>query len=109
MPVSTAKEFFSDRLPKRLLEKPEVIGKIGAVYKFILGDPDGGTWTVDLTAPGGKVSAADLPATCTITMAAKDFVDIVNGTSNAQMAFMSGKLKVAGDIGQALKLQLILS
>ena len=41
-------------------------------------------------------------------MTAADFVEMMNGNLNAQMAFMSGKLKVAGDMGLALKLQSIL-
>jgi putative sterol carrier protein len=109
MPVASADEFFSQRLPKRLSEKPDVVEKINATYKFVLTGGGGGTWTVDLTTPGGKITAADLEASCVITIAAGDFVDIVNGISNAQMAFMSGKLRVAGDIGQALKLQYILA
>ena len=109
MTVASAKEFFSQRLPKKLQEKPEIVENINAVYKFILEGPGGSTWTVDLTTPGGKITEADLAAACTVTMAATDFVDIVNGTSNAQMAFMSGKLKIAGDLGQALKLQNVLA
>jgi len=43
-------------------------------------------------------------AKCTINITADDLVSIVNGKLNAQMAFMTGKLKVAGDMGLALKL-----
>jgi putative sterol carrier protein len=39
----------------------------------------------------------------------QSFLDIVNGKLNAQMAFMSGKLKIQGDMGLAMKLQQILS
>ena len=37
-----------------------------------------------------------------------DFVSMVNGKLNPQMAFMSGKLKIQGDMGLAMKLQQIL-
>ena len=37
-----------------------------------------------------------------------DFLAIVNGKLNPQMAFMSGKLKIQGDMGLAMKLQQIL-
>jgi putative sterol carrier protein len=37
-----------------------------------------------------------------------DFLAIVNGKLNPQMAFMSGKLKVQGDMGLAMKLQQLL-
>ena len=41
-------------------------------------------------------------------MTAGDFVDMMNGKLNGQMAFMTGKLKVAGDMGLAMKLQTLL-
>jgi putative sterol carrier protein len=41
-------------------------------------------------------------------MTASDFVDMINGKLNGQMAFMTGKLKVAGDMGLAMKLQTLL-
>ncbi|MEL6151101.1 MAG: SCP2 sterol-binding domain-containing protein [Chloroflexota bacterium] len=44
-------------------------------------------------------------ANMTLIATAPDFVSIVNGESNAMQAFMSGKLKVKGDMGLAMKLQ----
>jgi putative sterol carrier protein len=41
----------------------------------------------------------------TLTMAAGDFVDLTQGKLNGMTAFMSGKLKIAGDMGLAMKLQ----
>ncbi len=41
----------------------------------------------------------------TMTMKEGDYLDMANGKLNGQMAFMSGKLKIAGDMGLALKLQ----
>jgi predicted lipid carrier protein YhbT len=49
----------------------------------------------------GKHSSPNI----TITMKQQDFLDMINGKLNGQMAFMSGKLKIAGDMGLALKLQ----
>ena len=37
-----------------------------------------------------------------------DFVDIISEKLNAQMAFLQGRLKVAGDMSLALKLGTIL-
>ena len=45
----------------------------------------------------------------TITMKVSDYLDMVNGKLNGQMAFMTGKLKIAGDMGLALKLQNLFS
>ena len=41
----------------------------------------------------------------TITMEESDYLAMVNGELDRQMAFMTGKLKIAGDMGLALKLQ----
>ncbi len=41
----------------------------------------------------------------TLTMKENDYLDMINGKLNGQMAFMTGKLKIAGDMGLALKLQ----
>jgi putative sterol carrier protein len=107
--ITSVKDVFEKRLPERLAAKPDVAAKIGAVYQFNVSGPEGGTWTVDCAVPGGKVSAGGSPdARCTVSATDKDLLAIVNGTLNPQMAFMSGKLRIAGDIGLAMKLQLIL-
>ncbi len=109
MAAANAKEVFEKHLPERLKAKPDVVTKINSSYKFIITGDSGGTWVVDLTKPGGAISAGESDAKCTITMASGDFVDLMNGKLNPQMAFMSGKLKVAGDMGLALKLGSLLN
>ena len=104
MAVENARQIFETHLPARFESKPDLVEKINAVYKFVVQGDGGGTWVVDLTQAGGKVTESDGDAACTITVGATDLVDIVNGKLNGQMAFMSGKLKVAGDMGLALKL-----
>jgi putative sterol carrier protein len=104
MATESVKEIFEKYLPGRLQAKPDVVSKINSTYKFVVTGDDGGTWVVDLTKPGGAISTDDVEAKCTITMNSKDFIDLMNGKLNPQMAFMSGKLKVAGDMGLALKL-----
>ncbi len=41
----------------------------------------------------------------TISMKESDYLDMINGKLNEQMAFMSGKLKITGDMGLAMRLQ----
>ncbi len=41
----------------------------------------------------------------TFSMKESDYLDMINGKLNGQTAFMTGKLKIAGDMGLALKLQ----
>jgi hypothetical protein len=108
-PVASVKEVFERHIPSRLQAKPDVVAKIGAVYQFDIAGPDGGRWTVDCTTPGGNVQPGSAPnAKCIVAATDQDFLAIVNGRLNAQMAFMSGKLKIQGDMGLAMKLQQIL-
>jgi putative sterol carrier protein len=108
MAVTSAAEIFEKQMPERLKSKPDLAQKINSTYKFVVTGDGGGTWLVDLTQPGGTISATDGAAKCTLTVGSKELMDIVNGKLNAQMAFMTGKLKVAGDMSLALKLGALL-
>lgn len=109
MPAQSVRDVFERHMPEKLRAKPDVVAKINAVYQFNIGGPNGGVWAVDCTQPGGLVtSGAAAGARCTVVAKDDDFLNIVNGKMNAQMAFMSGKLKIQGDLGMAMKLQQIL-
>jgi len=109
MPVTSVKEVFERHMPAKLQSKPDVVAKINAIYQFNISGPDGGTWSVDCTQPGGRIEAGSATnAKCTVAAVDLDFLNIVNGKLNAQMAFMSGRLKIQGDMGLAMKLQQIL-
>ncbi len=108
--AESVRDVFERHMPERLKAKPDVVSKIGAVYQFNISGPGGGQWTVDCTAPGGAINAGTSPAAkCTVSCTDADFLNIVNGKLNPQMAFMSGKLKIQGDMGLAMKLQQILT
>jgi KDO2-lipid IV(A) lauroyltransferase len=104
MAVANAREIFEAALPARLKDNPDLVSSVAAAYKFVVSGDGGGTWIVDLSQPGGRITEGDAEAGCTISIADADLVSVVNGQLNAQMAFMSGKLKVAGDMGLAMKL-----
>lgn len=48
---------------------------------------------------------APLSANCALTMSDGRFLRLLRNDLDASMAFMTGKLKIAGSIGLALKLQ----
>lgn len=109
MSAANVKDVFEHHIPAKLQAKPDVVQKINATYQFHISGPGGGSWTVDCTQAGGKIAPGTLAgAKCTVTATDTDFLSIVNGKLNPQMAFMSGKLKIQGDMGLALKLQQIL-
>ncbi|MBZ0254378.1 MAG: SCP2 sterol-binding domain-containing protein [Candidatus Methylomirabilis sp.] len=89
---------------EKISGNPAESKKVNAVYKFNVTGEGGGTWVVDLKNDPPGVKEGDGDAQCTITIAAQDFLDLVSGKLNGQMAFMSGKLKIAGDMSLAMKL-----
>ena len=110
MAAASVKDVFEKHMPERLRNKPDVVAKIASVYQFDISGPGGGQWSVDCTTPGGAVSAGHANgAKCTVCCSDADFLNIVNGKLKAQLAFMSGKLKIQGDMGLAMKLQYILT
>jgi putative sterol carrier protein len=96
----TVQEFF-DTLPERV--DPAKTAGMNNTYVFEV--QDSGTWTVKVVDGAIEVSEGAEDADCTITASEETFSKIVAGESNATTAYMTGKLKVAGDMGAALKLQ----
>ena len=72
------------------------------VAKFVIE----GEGAIMLDATG--VRAGDDEADVTLTAEADVFRAILDGQMNATMAFMTGKLKVDGSMGQAMKLGAVL-
>ena len=96
----TAKEFF-DSLETRI--DPSKTAGMKNSYLF---DIDGaGKWKVDVQDGNVKVSEGEQAADVTITASEETFEKIVSGEQNATSAYMTGKLKVKGDMGAAMKLQ----
>ena len=105
----TPKQYFEEKIAKKLLDKPELSKAVNASYEFNITGDTGGIWTVDLTREPGVVSVGSTGvAKCVVTCAASDFLNITSGKMNPQMAFMSGKLKIKGDMGLAMKLTKII-
>ena len=57
-----------------------------------------------LVIDGATVSTADGPADCTITLSLDDLESLIAGDLNPTMAFMTGKLKIDGDMSVAMAL-----
>jgi putative sterol carrier protein len=79
---------------------------MSSVIQFKLSGDGGGDYYVEIKDGAAKVSeGTHASPNMTMSMAASDYVDMISGKLNGQMAFMSGKLKIAGDMGLAMKMQ----
>jgi putative sterol carrier protein len=79
---------------------------VNAVVQLNASGDGGGHYS--MTIDDGKVDiaegVAEKPAV-TINVAAVDWLNIVNGSLDPTKAFMTGKLKIAGDLGLMMRFQ----
>lgn len=57
---------------------------------------------------GQSISMADAPADCTIKLSLEDLEALISGELNPTAAFMTGKIKVEGDMSVAMALSQVL-
>ncbi len=57
---------------------------------------------------GKTVSTTDQPTDCTISLSLDDLESLLTGDLNPTMAFMTGRIKVAGDMSVAMGLSKLL-
>jgi len=79
---------------------------LSAIIKFDFGDD--GIVRIDGKVSPTVVDNEDSDADCTIKVTMDNFLEIVEGNLNPQMAFMTGKLRVEGDMSLAMQLGSIL-
>jgi predicted lipid carrier protein YhbT len=93
-----------ERASTMIDENPDRVREFCGVYKFVLDGDDARTFIVDLTDTP-RVVDGDGAAQCTIRMAARDFIDLVEGRADRRALFFMGRLSVEGDWGLAMKLK----
>lgn len=81
---------------------------LGGTLKFDFGDP-GSVYIDGKSSPNTVSDGAGKNADCTISVTLETFEKMVKGELDGTSAFMQGKLRVAGDMGLAMKLGPILA
>jgi putative sterol carrier protein len=94
------KEFF-EQLPSRV----DPARTAGMNNSYVFDIQNVGQWTVRLDDGAVSVSEGSADADCTISASQETFEKLVSGEQNPTTAYMTGKLKIKGDIGAAMKLQ----
>lgn len=86
--------------------KPEAAAGVDCVIQYDLSGEGGATYHTVVKDGACQVSAGghDSPS-MTLVMEAADFVALTGGELDGMSAFMSGKLKVTGDMSLAMKMQ----
>ncbi|PIK40917.1 putative non-specific lipid-transfer protein [Apostichopus japonicus] len=117
-PVEAKSEPFKSEPAFKLIEEAlqkdgaNYVKKVKGIYSFNVTKGPGGaseTWVVDVKNGNGSVErGSKAKADCTFTMTDSDLYDLMTGKLKAQQAFFSGKMKMKGNMGLAMKLQQIM-
>ena len=100
--MPTVQETF-DAMPGRF--RGDKAAGTNATIQYDISGEGGGTWNAVIkdgtcTVSSGPAAGPNL----TLQTTAQDWLDMLSGKQSGQMLFMSGKLKVKGDMGLAMKL-----
>jgi putative sterol carrier protein len=96
----TAREFF-ESLESRI----DPSKTAGMTNSYVFEIDGAGTWKVDVQDGSVSVTEGGGDADATISASEETFGQIASGDLNATTAYMTGKLKIKGDMGAAMKLQ----
>jgi putative sterol carrier protein len=103
MEAKTPKQFLEETLPSRF--KPDKAANIDVTVQLNLTGPNGGDWVIAIRNQTLKVTEGNHPSpSLTLTIADKDFMDLVNGKLSTTKAFFNGKIHLSGNFSLALKL-----
>ena len=99
-PSSTAFDAINTALQSSPAERTDAVKKGNAIFAFNLKNGSGeiGSWYIDLKEKGEVVKGEPKKADVTLNLSDEDFGKMVAGKTQAQRLFMSGKLKIKGDV-----------
>lgn len=99
--AQSAREYF-----ETLESRVDTSRTAGMTNSYLFDVEGAGQWTVRVQDGEVKVEeGASEGVDCTITASEETFGAIAAGEQNPTTAYMTGKLKVKGDMGAAMKLQ----
>lgn len=110
MAESQAGKILEEKIGKKLVEKKEFIKSIGVPVSIELKGEGGGRWVIDCQASNPSITKdSKLAAVTTISMDVEVFEKMAKKELGPETAFLTGKVKVDGNLGVAIKLGQLLS
>ena len=98
-----------DEIDTKLKEKPEPYKNLNTTYSFNLSGEDGGQFGLKFADGNAETIIGTLgESDCALSMSVKDFKKLLDGNLNSAASYMTGKLKIKGNLGLALKLESLL-
>lgn len=90
---------------------PDTVAKTNAVFAFVVTGDEAGKWYIDLKTGKGSCGQGEPPiqADATLTMDSKNFFNMFSGKLKPATAYMMGKLKIKGNLQQAMKLEKLMT
>lgn len=91
---------------------PELVSKVQAVYQFNVIGPEESYWYIDLKTGSGNVGKGKVQGTApdaVLSMTSSDFLNMFTGKLKPASAFMTGKLKISGNLQKAMKLEKLMN
>jgi putative sterol carrier protein len=98
--AESVQEFFDSLSTRTDAEKTA-----GMNNSYLFDIEGAGQWVVSVTDGAVSVAEGGGEADTTITTSEESFLAISRGELNPTSAYMTGKLKIKGDMGAAMKLQ----
>lgn len=89
----------------------DTVSNTQAVFAFQVTGDEAGKWYINLKTGNGECGQGEpsAPADATLTMDSKNFFNMFSGKLKPSTAYMTGKLKIKGNLQQALKLEKLMS
>lgn len=98
--TQSVQEFFDG-----LAARPDVAKTAGMKNSYLFEIEGAGRWRVAVDDGSVEVSEGGGEADTTIITSEETMLAVLRGEQNPATAYMTGKLKIKGDVGGALKLQ----
>jgi len=101
--VDTIQEYF-DTLDTRF--NAQAAGDLDALFQFELSGDNAVNYNVHVNQGGITVAKGEHESpTVTLKMKTDNYLKLVNGKLDGRLAFMTGKLKVTGNVAVAMKME----